>query len=413
MRSVVVDLLFQHCFDILLLVMCLAQWVSAAVVVLVLSGLSMPVWVHGVGVSAVYFLNRVVLGFRPLQIGHLARLPLRIYSAATFVSMFCLFFLLANGAVWLIAGLILKAWGDPAGAVVRGGVAEPFDPQGPFGWFTLFGMLGVGLLFGYGYTFGRRQIRIERVRLASPQLRANARPILVAHISDLHIGQNLTAQELEGLVATVNAEAPDLVCISGDVVDSEGADLRTFFPILGRLRARHGVFVVPGNHDHYAGIENVADQLNRLAGFRFLRDESATVELEGIALHVIGLDDRGDDPIRGICRDAEFEKLIAGAPAGVPVLLLAHRPEVFVHASEEGVAVMLAGHTHGGQLSLPWFGGRHISILTFFAAFDRGLYERNGSYLYVNMGFGVTGEPVRLFTPREITFLEISGAQPD
>lgn len=411
-RAAAADLLFAHCFDLLLLVMCVAQWVSAATLALILGGLSMPVWVHVMGVSGVYFLNRIVLGFRPLQLGHLARLPLRIYSAAAFVSLFCLLFLLVSGVLWLIAGQIAGAWSIRTGVLLQGGTLGSFDPRGAFGAFTLFGMLGIGLLFGYGYTFGRRQIRVERVRVAVACLQPQARSIRLAHISDLHIGQNLTVEEVEGLVATVNAEAPDLVCISGDIADSEGADLETFLPILGRLRARHGVFAVPGNHDHYAGIDHFARQLGRFTDFRLLRDEAVTVELEGARLHVVGLDDRGQDPIRGARRDPKLLGLLEGAPADAPVFLLAHRPDVFLHASEAGVAVMLAGHTHGGQLSLPWFGGRHISVLTLFAEFDRGLYERNGSYLYVNMGFGVTGEPIRLFTPREITFLEVVGTQP-
>ncbi len=94
----------------------------------------------------------------------------------------------------------------------------------------------------------------------------------------------------------------------------------------------------------------------------------------------------------------------------MPILLLAHRPDIFPQAAAAGVALTLSGHTHGGQLALPWFDGRRRNLAAFITRFDRGLYRDRDSYLYVNCGLGVTGQRIRLFTPREITVFELAAA---
>src|SRR6185369_3874103 len=161
-----------------------------------------------------------------------------------------------------------------------------------------------------------------------------------------------------------------------------------------------------GNHDHYAGAERVVDQLRRWTPFRVLRDSAVTLDLDGTALHVIGLYDRGRDWARGVRSDGRLAQLLAEAPAGAPILLLAHRPDIFPQAAAAGVALTLSGHTHGGQLALP--GGRRRNLAAFITRFDRGLYSDGDSYLYVNCGLGVTGQRIRLFTPREITVFELA-----
>ena len=109
-----------------------------------------------------------------------------------------------------------------------------------------------------------------------------------------------------------------------------------------------------------------------------------TIEFDGTPLHVIGLDDRGRDWARGVASDQRLAELLEAAPAGIPVLLLAHRPDIFAQAAAAGVALTLSGHTHGGQFAVPWFGGRRRNLAEFVTDFDRGLYTRGDAHLYVN-----------------------------
>ena len=106
--------------------------------------------------------------------------------------------------------------------------------------------------------------------------------------------------------------------------------------------------------------------------------------------------------------DAALAGLLEAAPAGVPVLLLSHRPDIFHQAAASRVALTLSGHTHGGQLAVPWFGGRRRNLAEFITPFDRGLYRRSDSVLYVNSGLGVTGQRIRLLTPREVSVFELT-----
>jgi uncharacterized protein len=235
----------------------------------------------------------------------------------------------------------------------------------------------------------------------------------IVQISDIHIGQNLTRAQLERFVARVNALSPDLICITGDIADGPSADLEECLPALAQLRAAHGVFAILGNHDHYAGPEWVEEALRQLTPFTVLREERTAIVVNGQRLHIIGLDDHGRDWARGMTRAAYLDTALAAIPPDEPVLLLSHRPDIFPRAAAAGVALTLSGHTHGGQLGIPWFNGRVRNLAEFITRFDRGLFERNGSYLYVNCGLGVTGQRIRLSTPREITLIEIqtAGAQ--
>jgi predicted MPP superfamily phosphohydrolase len=268
------------------------------------------------------------------------------------------------------------------------------------------GMIGISLVMWYGYVFGQRELRVTELALPFGGHATGGGP-RIAHISDIHVGQNLSLEQLVGFVDRVNALEVDLICVTGDIADSASADFETFFPVLGRLRARSGVVAILGNHDHYAGAERVVAALRRWTDFRVMRDEAVTLDVSGVPVHVIGLDDRGRDWARGLESCARLAELVEQAPPRIPILLLSHRPDLFPQAAAAGVALTLSGHTHGGQLAVPWFGGRRRNLAEFITPFHRGLYERGASYLYVNSGLGVTGQRIRLFTPREIGVFEL------
>jgi hypothetical protein len=407
-RAAIVGAFFAQFFRLLLLAVGAAQWACVAWG-LRWHDVTLPWPVHGAAVAGVYLVNRAVVVRRRRSLNPPGWL--RWYSAGAFVSLFCACVLLVGLVGWTIVGWLAGSMSAEAVTLGLGTPAgSPVDTG--FEWLISLGMGATALLFTYGYAVGQRQLAVTRLRVPLPHGHAPAWRRIV-QLSDLHVGQNLTLEQLRGFVSAVNALEPDLICITGDIADSPTADTASFFPVLGALRARYGVCAILGNHDHYAGPEHVTAALRRYTTFRVLRDEAVTLSLGGPRLHVIGLDDRGRDWARGWPCDGALAALRAAAPAGVPILLLCHRPDVFAQAAAAGIELTLSGHTHGGQLALPWFGGRRRNLAEFITPFARGLYERAGSRLYVNCGLGVTGQPIRLFTPREITVIECAFGAPE
>lgn len=384
---------FRHFFHLLLISSSVAMWVVPAWLLATLTDVRIPISVHVVAATTLYLVNRkLVRGPR-----RVAGNWLRRYSAFAFTLLICSLFL---AVVWPLSELAqaLATLGDPAASRL---VASAFR------WVGLSGIAVVSSALAFGYTGGQRQLGVVRVRVPLPNWSGKLR---ILQLSDIHIGQNLTLEQLAAFVARANREAPDLVCLTGDIADGPHADLDRFFPILAQLRARHGIIAILGNHDHYAGAEHVQSALEQ-HGIRVLRDDAVTLEVEGEKLHVLGLDDRGLDWARGMRHDHVLSELLRRAPKGVARLLLVHRPDIFRQAAKEGVDLTLSGHTHGGQLAVPWFGGRRRNLAEFVTPFDRGLFRREGSRLYVNCGLGVTAQRIRLFTPREITVFELCPAR--
>lgn len=405
-RSAGAKFFFEHFFRLLLFTISLAQWICVAWLLGTAAQIGVPMWLHVVAVFGVYGFNRWLVT-RP-RTTRAPSLAYRIYSATAFVSVFCFFFLLIFAAIW---GLTVGVASQLQAMTISTAVS-PSDGvfDGAFKWVASAGMGAIALLFTYGYVFGQRQLAVPEIDVALRGAWPTAEPLRIAHLSDIHIGQNLTVNELRKFVARVNALEVDLICITGDIIDAPHVDYARYLPILGELRARTGVVAILGNHDHRAGADEVVEALQTWTPFTVLRDTAATFDVAGTRVHVIGLDDRGRDWARGIVSDPRLTELVRAAPPDVPQILLAHRPDVFPHAAASGIALTLSGHTHGGQLALPWRGGRRINLADFITRFPRGLYDDEGHFLYVSCGLGVTGQRIRLFTPREIGVLRLTAA---
>lgn len=359
----------------------------------------------------IYYVNRWLV-VRARRRGR-ERLPpsrwLRAYHAVAFTSLFWGAFLLFIGTLWVSANIFLgaiaaQAWTAPASLGAESSVNVACR------WLGNTGLVVIGLMFGYGYSIGQRRLKIIRVTLPLPSAPAALDGLRIVQISDIHIGPNLNRAELVHFVERVNELEADLVCITGDIADSPLADLDGFLPLLAPLQARYGVFAILGNHDHHAGADHVAAALRRLTPFTVLRDDRAVLQINGQRLHILGLDDPGQGFIYQVPPADYLDTALAETPRDEPVLLLCHRPEIFPQAAAGGVMLTLSGHTHGGQLGVPWFKGRVRNLAEFITDFDRGLFARNGSYLYVNSGLGVTAQRIRLSAPREITVLELRSA---
>lgn len=391
---------WSHFFSILLAFVALAEWVCAAWLAVHVLGLR-PGWpVHVLAPPAIYLMNRMVLGVRARARRSHSDLIRRVYTGVAFASIFGTVFLALVGALWG------TAWaGVRLASTVRPDLSlEPFTQAAVmFGTAGLFGVAGA---IAYGYGIGQRRLSIVELEVALAGLATADDGLRVVQISDLHLGQYMSLEQLAFYVERVNELDPDLVCITGDITDGlEHAPLT--FPVLDRLRARLGVFAILGNHDMYTGADAVTEALRSRTAIRVLRDRVASVPVRAGRLYLLGLDDRGRDWAHGVRRHPVLEELVASIPQGEPYIVLSHRPDAFEHAARLGAGLTLAGHTHGGQLALPWFGARRPSLAHFITRYPRGTFSEGSSTLHVNVGLGVTGQPVRLATPREITVVTL------
>jgi predicted MPP superfamily phosphohydrolase len=257
----------------------------------------------------------------------------------------------------------------------------------------------------YGAFVGRTDYAIEEVPLKLPGLSRAYDGFTIVQLSDLHIGEFVGEDELAAAEALVRAARPDVIVLTGDLLDNHAS----FAPVLGAFArrlspiAREGVVAISGNHDFFAGIDPVVDALEA-GGALVLRNRGHVIGAPGAGFALLGVDDvwarRGGG---GPDLDAALATLpkLGGklAPArDLPRVLLCHNPSFFEEASDH-VDLQLSGHTHGGQVNLLLRPADYVLPNGWVA----GRYERGKSQLYVNRGFGTVGPPARLGSPPEIT----------
>lgn len=222
--------------------------------------------------------------------------------------------------------------------------------------------------------------------------------------ADFHAGgPHVDERTVERAVERLNAERPDVVTLLGDYADPEasggGLDPEAVARRLGELRAPLGVFAVLGNHDWQSDGPRAAAAL-RDAGIAVLENETVALERAGRRAWLIGL---ADSAVRRPRFDPPIEELAEGEPA----IALTHNPDLWP-AIPSRVALTLAGHLHGGQVNLPLVRTR-ASPSRYGARFAAGLFERDGSRLFVTGGIGTRGPPLRLGVPPEVVVLELRG----
>ncbi len=217
----------------------------------------------------------------------------------------------------------------------------------------------------------------------------------IVQLSDLHTGMTIDRAFVQRVVDHANRLSPDLIALTGDLVDGKVEALRDDIAPLGQLRARHGVFAVTGNHEYYAGADAWIAEITRL-GARYLRNERVTIGVADASFDLAGVDDYSADGWPGHGED--LPGALAGRDPSRALVLLAHQPRQVRRAAKHGVDLQLSGHTHGGQI-WPW----HYIVKVQQGGLLAGRYEHQGTQLYVSRGCGYWGPPVRVLAPLEIT----------
>ena len=222
----------------------------------------------------------------------------------------------------------------------------------------------------------------------------------LVQLSDIHSGMFMTQRQIAEIFDITNSLKPDIVAITGDFVDSSPSEIPAVRNEINRLQTNYGVFGCLGNHDHYASATSVTSAL-RSQGLMMLNNEAQVLDIHGTRLNMLGIDDAGRPP-----RDyARLDWALQQADSSAFNILLSHRPEQFINASKSGVQLTLSGHTHGGQIGGDVFGLRLYPI-EMVHPYSQGLYHRGDHKMYVNVGVGMVGVPIRLVRP-EITELTL------
>lgn len=254
---------------------------------------------------------------------------------------------------------------------------------------------------GLGLVSVMSPVAVRRVRVAIDRLTKPTSGFRIVQISDVHIGPTIGRGFIEDVVARINGLEPDLVAITGDLVDGSVEKLALHAAPLARIRAKHGVFFVTGNHEYYSGADDWIAHLRSL-GIRVLRNEHVRIGGEH-GFDLAGIDDASSHSFGG-GHGADLEKALAGRDAERACVLLAHQPRGVHLADRLGVDLQLSGHTHGGQL-FPW--GLLVRLQQPFVA---GLHKLARAQIYVSRGTGYWGPPMRVGAPAEITEIELVSA---
>ena len=242
--------------------------------------------------------------------------------------------------------------------------------------------------------------RLRRRTVRIPGLPTVLDGYRIGQISDLHCGDQIPEARVARWVARLNAQALDLVAVTGDLIVHGSSHVEAVARALGGLRAKDGAFVSMGNHDYFTDGEHFVRTLEA-QGLTVLRNRGVVIQRGQAQLYVAGADDTWT-------RRHDVELALADRPVDAPTVLLAHDPNLFPEAARLGVELTLSGHTHGGQLGIP--GVRRLSLARFITRWTAGLYRQGRSWLYVNRGAGTTGPPIRLGAPAELTVLTLRSA---
>jgi hypothetical protein len=267
----------------------------------------------------------------------------------------------------------------------------------------------------YGVTKGRSRFNVARVPVRSSRLPEAFHGLRIVQISDMHLGSygGDTALVRNG-VDLINAEQPDLIVFTGDLVNDYADEAEPFIAELGRLQARIGKYSILGNHDYsdypkWPDPAAKAANLQRLKeihaemGFRLLLDEHEVVERNGGSIGLLGVQNWG----HRFQQYGDLAKTLRGTEALPFRILLSHDPTHWEHqVLGTGVDLTLSGHTHGAQLGVK-VGNTTYSPAQWIYKHWAGLYADKEQQLYVNRGFGFIGFPGRIGMPPEITVLEL------
>jgi predicted MPP superfamily phosphohydrolase len=265
----------------------------------------------------------------------------------------------------------------------------------------------------YAATYGiarstKYEITEQEIQLANlpPELKG----LTITLLSDIHAGQYMKEDDMREYADLVNEIGSDIICIPGDFVNFQSEDAKNVASAFRDLKAKYGVYGSLGNHDFFQDPELVAKVIVNESPVRMLRNSHEVINVNGKQLVMLGVDDTRsgfstDSPAILQHIDKTHKATLAQVPQyeNLPKILLCHKPYAFDEMTKYGFGLVLAGHTHGGQVVPIKLGSFNLSIAGFVSKYIAGLYSAGNSHMYVSRGIGTVALPIRLNCPPEIT----------
>lgn len=276
------------------------------------------------------------------------------------------------------------------------------------------GLFMSGLIYGVlrgGYNYTTRRVLVKLPHLPEP-----FNGLRIVQISDIHSGSFTVTEPLRQAVALINAQKPDLIFFTGDLVNNQTNEVLPYIDIFKNISAKIGVYSILGNHDYgdyytwpdeaakKANLQQLAD-VHRALGWKLLRNEHVLLGEENNQLAIIGMENWGTR----FQKYGDMSKSYAGAEKASVKLLLSHDPshwDAEVRQRYKAVDITFSGHTHGAQMGIEIPGFRWSPSQYLYKQWA-GLYQEGNQYLYVNRGLGFLAYPGRLGIAPEITVMEL------
>ncbi len=281
---------------------------------------------------------------------------------------------------------------------------------------SILGVSGIALASCTRGIMQRNDIEITQRTFALPNLPPAFEGKTITFLSDIHAGPFMDVDEMKHIAQIVNDLKSDIIVIPGDFVTSHVNEIVPFTEAMTGLTAPYGVYACTGNHDYYAGVDAVSRGMED-TGIKLLRNENAIITINGQSLYIIGIDDGDADTIKKFVDGKaapHIEAAWRGVPTNAATILLCHKPYMFEDFAKTNTGLMLAGHTHGGQIVLGRIGRTAIAFSSIASTYVDGLYRpddnRSKSQMYVSRGIGVVGVPIRINCPPEITKITLRAA---
>ncbi len=253
-----------------------------------------------------------------------------------------------------------------------------------------------------GFINARRLARVVTVDIPLTGLPEALVGFSIVQLSDIHVGPTIKRGYVRAIVDKVNSLDADLIAITGDVVDGSVRQLSAETAPLADLKARHGAYVITGNHEYYSGAAEWMAEFKRL-GLHGLMNQHTVIAHDGARLVLAGVTDYSAgmfDP----AQRSDPAAALAGSPDSIPRILLAHQPRSAEAAAAAGYDLQLSGHTHGGQF-WPW-----NLFVRLQQPYTAGLHRLGKLWVYTSRGTGYWGPPKRFGAPSEITLLRLRRA---
>jgi predicted MPP superfamily phosphohydrolase len=265
-------------------------------------------------------------------------------------------------------------------------------------------IMGTILVVGY---VGSKRLVVRRVDIDVPGLDPSFEGLRIAQLSDLHVGPHTSRRFLSRVVHATHALVPDLVAVTGDLIDDRVEDVDVYARALGTLGAPLGVFMIPGNHDVYAGWDDVEKALRSANLGTILVNDVHLIQRGDATLALVGTGDPAAGWRGSSSAAPDIDRAMANVPAESTAIAFAHNPALWPSLAQRGVALTLSGHTHWGQFAFPKLGW---SLASPFLEHAMGAHTERDSLLYINPGTGYWGIPFRIGACPEITLLTLRRA---